>query len=116
MLTVFLTVMTAPFVVWLALHIAASRFPLDLHLMLAWLKRLQWVAWGTAVALFLSEIITRDRHIIPFAGGGLCLSFGLSIADRHLKKRFAPDLITSEGSSDGWWPTKPTDSEREITQ
>jgi hypothetical protein len=101
--------MAAPFVIWLALHIGASRFALDLHPLLPWLRRLQWVAWGTGAALFLLEIITRNIHILPFACACVSLNAGLSIADRHLKKQFAPELITNDGSANGWWPSKPNE-------
>jgi hypothetical protein len=104
-LIVVLGILAAPLLVWATLHMLARRFSVDLHPVLPWLKRLQWVAWGTTVGLILVALAPGNNHLFPFACACSSLSPGLSIAERRLKRQFAPDLISTEDSADGWWPS-----------
>jgi hypothetical protein len=98
--------MAAPFVIWFALHVIARRFSVDLHPVLPWLRRLQWAAWGTAVALFIAAMVANNDGIFPYACAATSISPALSIAEKALTRRFAPDQIERDDPAEEWWPTK----------
>jgi hypothetical protein len=105
-LVVLTGLLLSPFILWFALHSAARRFSLDLRPILPWLRRLQWVAWGITVALFLALAFTDNNHIVMYACLFSSFSQTLSFAERRLRKRFAPELVTNDDSAEGWWPSK----------
>ncbi len=101
-----IALMASPFLVWFALYIAALRLSLDLRRILPWIRTFQWIAWAAAAVLFIAVAAAGNDRFTPFACVLTSVSPALSIAERNLKKRFAPELMTSEESPDGWWPKK----------
>jgi hypothetical protein len=92
-----------PFIVWLALYIAARWWSINLRPVLPWLNILRWVGWGLGVALSLIYL-GLDRF--PAYGGAMItFSIGLSFPQGWVKRRFAPELI-EPNSPDGYWPSK----------
>jgi len=91
-----------PFLVWLALYVAARWWAVNLRPVLPWLNILRYVGWGFGVAL-LTLSLARD-HFPMFYGLAMTIfSLGLSFPQSWVKRRFAPDLVEPSGD---WWPSK----------
>ncbi len=104
----FVGILIAPLVVWIVLRVLARQFSVDLHPVLPWLRRMQWVGWVTTLVLVLFLVLgaTHNNNILPFACACGAVGPGLSLAEGNLKRRFAPDLITTPETDEGWWPSK----------
>jgi len=80
-------------IIWLSLHVASRRWPIDARPILRWLKILRWVSWGLAGTLCLWAVA---RNHFPIYGLAMSVfSTGLSFPESWLKRRFAADLTKS---------------------
>jgi hypothetical protein len=85
---------TLPFIVWLALYVAAHWCSINLRPVLPWLNILRWVGWGFAFAL-LTLSLARDHFSMVYRQAMSSFSLGLAFPQSWVKRRFAPDLIES---------------------
>lgn len=83
-----------PFIVWLALYVAARWWSINLRPVLPWLNILRWVGWGFAITL-LTLSLARDHFPMVYGQAMALFSLGLSFPQSWVKRRFAPDLIES---------------------
>ena len=83
-----------PFIVWLALYVAARWWSFDLRPVLPWLNMLRWVGWGLAIALLILSL-ARDHFPMVYGQAMTSFSLGLAFPQSWVKRRFAPDLIES---------------------
>jgi hypothetical protein len=88
-----------PFIVWLALYVAAGWRSIGLRPLLPWLRILRWVGWGLAIALYLTHF-AHDGFPWVYGAAMFAFSTGLSFPEGWVKRRFAPDL-TEANSPDG---------------
>ncbi len=94
-----------PLVIWLALYLAYRWWSFNSRSMLPWLRTLRWTGWGFGVLLFLLSV-AREHFSVVYGIAMTTFSVGLSIPERWVKRRFAPDLIDPI-TPHGFWPTKP---------
>jgi len=104
-ITVYVALALSPLVVWLGLYAVARLSSWNLRPAFIWIRGLRWVGWGTGVFLFLIYFANNRRILWSFAMGAFCFGLGLSMPERWLKTRFAPDLIEPNPPEE-WWPSK----------
>jgi hypothetical protein len=94
----------APFIIWLALWIAARR-SINLRPLIPWLRVLRWLGWGAGLMFGFAWLAT-DRFVwITYECALIGFSAGLGIPEGWVKRRFAPELL-EHGPPDEWWPSK----------
>jgi hypothetical protein len=86
-LIVEVTIMAAPFLLWLALYATAHWRSVNLHPALRWVRALRWVTYATAVVLFCFHLAHES---FPSSHGMALLiaSLGLSGVEQWMKRRF----------------------------
>jgi hypothetical protein len=94
----------APFIIWLALFVAARR-SINLRPVLPWLRILRYLAWGVGITLGVVWLATGRFIWVGYEGAIIGFSAGLAIPEGWVKRRFAPDLL-EHGPPDEWWPSQ----------
>jgi len=78
----------APFVIWLALYVAARWWSFGLQPLVPWMRTFRWITYGSGIALGLAHFTSAHfYHDFTCAAAVLTFSIGLSFPENWLKSQ-----------------------------
>ena len=91
---IYVASLASPFIVWLALYVAARWGSIGLRPTLSWFRILRWVSFAAGIAFFLTYLFHGHflGHFLDYGLAMVTLSAGLSFPERWVKRRFVSDL------------------------
>jgi hypothetical protein len=90
----FIAVLASPFILWLALYVAAQLWSVNLRSTLPWIRGLRWITWAVGGLLVIVYAVRGNFQGLPvfFAIGIVSSSTGFQFPEWWVKRRFAPDF------------------------
>lgn len=97
---------SAPMGIWAILAAVARIWHANLRSTLPALRAARWAMWLLAIPLMIPFVaFHKFIWLWPFGSSAFAFAAGLAIPERWVKKRYAPDLLPTEPSPFGWFPS-----------